>query len=92
MSRDRFFYGREVAEIYRSVHAYHTTRIHLALKMPPLIQGEPHVQSVLRPLFRLDIAGGRSAVGPGLLRFRKYKTTLMMNVVSSPEVNRILGV
>ena len=28
--------GELVAEIYRTVHAYNTTRIHLALKMPPL--------------------------------------------------------
>jgi putative transposase len=27
--------GELVAEIYRTVHAYNTTRIHLALKMPP---------------------------------------------------------
>jgi putative transposase len=29
--------GELVAEVYRTVHAYNTTRIHLALKMPPAL-------------------------------------------------------
>lgn len=40
--------GELVAEIYRTIHTYNTTRIHTVLKMPPRVFAELHDRAILK--------------------------------------------
>jgi hypothetical protein len=42
------------AEIYRTIHAYNTTRIHLALKMPPAAFAKLHGGGIMETTVDFD--------------------------------------